>query len=149
MQGGFGAMVFYTTLPVGTKKVETERVRFRIHNFQEVMPQFRPLNRGYLTFKDGELHALPKIGTKFGNVTEPALAGCRFRGDVIGDQYEHNSTPKKGWIIFQVAAKMAREQGRLNKGNEADGNRLLREGVCDFVFLALLPGGKNRFAGIV
>lgn len=57
------------------------------------------------------------------------------------------SPPDEGWVVFEVAAEVAGEEGGLGKGDEAEGDGFAGVGVGEGGFLAFLPGGEEGFAG--
>lgn len=56
-------------------------------------------------------------------------------------------SPDERWVVFEVAAEVAGEEGGLGKGDEAEGDGFAGVGMGDGGFLAFLPGGEEGFAG--
>lgn len=149
VEGGFGAMVFDATLPVGAEEVEAKGVGGGVDFGEEFGAKCGPLSGIYFAFEKGELDALAVVGAVFGNVAKAFAAGEGGGGDVVGDEDEHGLSPDEGWVVFEVAAEVTGEEGGLGEGDEAEGDGFAGIGMGEGGFLAFLPGGEECFAGVV
>ncbi len=153
IEGRFGTDMFYTSLPVRAKVVIAQAVAFRVNNAFEPRFESSPLCRIHLDFENRELHTLPVITADFRDApqstTSPSLRGVH----IIGNQNHHGNVPSPAisfpepWRIgIKVAAQMASEELSLKVGDKAERRSFLQEWMLLLLFLALLPGSKERLA---
>ena len=89
IHGGFGAVMLYPVVPVGSQEIETETVFAGIVFTQKPQAQPCPLFRVDDAFKNRVLDALAVIQAGFGHSSQAPAAHRCCRGHIVAYQYEH------------------------------------------------------------
>lgn len=152
IHGRFGPVVLHPVLPLRSKHIETDAVRLRIDQLEQLPLECRELPRIYFALEDRVLDALSPIEARLCHLRKPLPTFWRGGRDIVCDEDEHARTsggllPDERGISIQVATDEACEQTRLEMHEQAYRGPLAQEGVNDRFLLSSLVGRDDFFAG--
>lgn len=149
IDGRFGTEVLDAVAVVVAEEIEAEAVFGGVVFLFELTSARDPLGVVDIAFEDRILDADAMVEADLGDPAEASASLWGDGGDIIADNDHHGSSPEEWGVGVKVAAQVAGKEERLDMGQHADGDGLVKEGVLDILLLALLPGGEEGLAGVV